>query len=376
MSVGFVAALGLVLIRWLANGSPVPMSQANVPILIFLTMVAIGFALSPAPDLAVGVAGQAVASVTIFFALLDQVHSSVDLWRIAGGFAALGILLAVVAPFTVDWAPNKLFGLSEFYVRLWPRLPKETNSNILAGALAPIVPVSLALVAQGEHRIRILGAISLAPLLVISALLQSRGALFGLAIGLAVWATLYRRWILPLVLIALLGILVINGAVGGPSPTQLLYGDIGAPTPTVDTSFIQRQDLWIQSFYLIHQFPLFGIGLGAYTQVAPYAWPYSFSQPGPIQNHTHNLFLQIALDTGILGVAAFAVLLLYAFRSAWVTYSRRNEPHLAIGIMAAMIVVVVHGMGDVIVWGTSKSSVVLWILLSLAFGLDKVRKVV
>ena len=371
MVVGFVSAIVLWFIRWIATGSPVPISHANASVLVFLVMVTIGFATSRAPDIAVIVAGQTVASLTVFFVLLDHIHVSGDLWQIAAGLVLLGIFLAFVAPFTVTWDPNKLFGLAGFYNQTWPHIPKDTNPNILAGALAPIVPISLAMLVRNEYRLRTLGAVALAPILVMLALLQSRGALFALAVGIALWVTLYRRWVLPLLLIGLLAFLIINDAMGGPTLAQLLYGDINTPTALSTNSFVQRQDLWVQSLFLIRQHPLFGIGLGAYTQVAPSAWPYSAAHPGPVQNHTHNLFLQIALDTGVIGLAAFVVLLFYAFRSAWRASSRGINADLAIGVLAGLTVIVVHGMGDVIVWGTSKSSMVLWVLFALAIKLGQ-----
>jgi putative inorganic carbon (HCO3(-)) transporter len=258
----------------------------------------------------------------------------------------------------VNWGSDKLFGLPEFYAQAWPRLPKVTNANILAGALAPIVPVSLALVLQKDRRWRVWGAVSLAPLTLILLLLQSRGAFFALGFGLAVWATLYRHWFLPLIPLGLLGVLMANSLVGGPPPGQFFFG---VPGTVTGGTTIERQEMWVDAATLVRESPWVGIGLNAYAYQSPYP-------------HVHNLFLQIALDTGIPGLAAFATLLCYAIRSAWNANRMNIERQLAIGILAAITVLLVHGLGDVIVWGTSKASLVLWMVLSLAFGFDKVRQ--
>jgi putative inorganic carbon (hco3(-)) transporter len=205
---------------------------------------------------------------------------------------------------------------------------------------------------------RALGTVSFAPLMLILLLLQSRGAFFALGIGLAVWATLYRHWFLPLIPLGLLGVLIANNMVGGPPPAQFFYGAPG--TATAGTT-IERQEMWMEAATLVRESPWVGIGLNAYAYQSRYP-------------HVHNLFLQIALDTGILGLAAFAAFLCYAIRSGWNAYHLNIERHLAIGILAAITVLLVHGLGDVIVWGTSKSSLVLWMVLSLAFGFDKVRE--
>ena len=373
MMLGFIAALGLYLCRWIAVGSPLPVTRVNFLILILLVMVAVDWVYSPAPDLAVLTGGQVMASVAIFFVLVDKIESVSDLWRGAAALAIFGILAALVAPFTVTWSPDKVYGIPFFYETVWPHLPKLTNPNILAGALAPIVPVALAFIVQGDRRGRVLGAATLVPAVGMLLLLQSRGALFALGAGLAIWITLYNRWFLPLIPIGLLVVLYINQARGGPSPAQLFYGKIGTPT---GGTLIERQDMWAQSVNLIRQSPILGIGLGAYPRVAPFAAPYSPAHPGFVAPHTHNLFLQVALDTGIFGLAAFVALLGAALWSAWRAVRAGVERHLGIAILAALTIIVVHGLGDTIVWGTAKSSIVLWMLLALATGLDKARKVV
>lgn len=371
MSLGFAAVVGLFGCRWIALGSPLPETRVNFLILLFLVAALAGSLHSSAPDLAVLTLGQLIASVTIFFVLLDKTQSASDLWHAAVILAILGVLFALAAPFTVNWSPDKVYGIPAFYEQIWPRLPKETNPNVLAGGLAAIVPIVLALVMQPERRWRLLGAFSIAPIGIVLLLLQSRGAFFALGAGLCVWVILYNRLFLVLIPIGLLGAFYINQVSGGPPLTQLFYGKIGTVTGGTLT---ERQDLWFQALYLIRQSPLLGIGLGAYPRIAPYAFPYSPSQPATLfAPHAHNLFFQVALDTGLLGLASFAVLIFTSFSSSWRAWRSSVEPHLAIAVMAALTVVVVHGLGDTIVWGTAKPSIVLWIVLGFATRLEQWR---
>lgn len=364
---GLLAATLLWLCRWIARGAPFPQTIVNLPLSIFLTMVALGFAITPTPDLAIATVGQLIAGVTIFFALIDYLDEPKRIWLAASALTILGLAFALVAPFTVNWSANKLFGLPAFYEAWWPHLAEETNPNILAGALAPIVPIALALVVQGERRRQILGSIALAPILLILILLQSRGAIFGLAMGLVVWLALYNRWVLPFVPFGILAILAINNAMGAVSLANLFYGETNAGSPG---TLLQRQDLWLQALFLIRQSPVLGIGLSGYPLIAPTAWPNSPMQPGGSPNHAHNLFLQLALDTGVLGLAAFTAILWLALRSVWAARHVQSHRHLAIALFASLIVLIVHGLGDVIVWGTAKSSIVMWVLLAMAFTIE------
>jgi putative inorganic carbon (HCO3(-)) transporter len=373
MPLGFTGAMGSFFLRWLAHRPLVPISRANLPVLILLLMTMVGLVISPAPDMAILTIAQVVASVTIFYALFDQVSSFDDLWRLVGVILIIGVLVAFIAPFTVRWSATKLFGLPAFYEEIWPRIDKVSNPNIVAGALAPIVPLSLALIEKNDRRSRVLGALAISPLIIILILLQSRGALFALLLGVVIWIALHWKWTIPVMIIASSVTLVFLTMMGRVSAIQLLYG---SESISSDTSFIQRQDMWAQALYLIRQSPLVGIGLNAYSQVGPVSFPYSPSQPGMVMPHVHNLFLQIALDTGIIGLAAFVVLLGLAIAAAWQAYRAHVERHLAIGLLSAFVVVIAHGFGDVAVWGPSKSSVILWILLGIAFAFDKVRKTV
>jgi putative inorganic carbon (HCO3(-)) transporter len=371
MVLGLVALLGLYGIRWTATGSPVPSTRANVPILILLGMTAVGFVVTSAPDLAVLTAGQVLASVSLFYITFEKIHRSVDLWRAVAVLVVLGTLFALVAPFTVQWTTDKGLNFAALNEAALPRLPKETNSNILAGAIVLIIPMSLAILTRRESRWRLLGIVSLVLMALTLILLQSRGAFFALGSGLALWASLHQKWVLPVVPLLLVGGLLFNNWAGGASLSQFLYGETSGPP----TTFVQRQDLWVQGIYLVRQSPLVGIGLGAFPRVSSVAWPYTPEDPGPQRNHAHNLFLQIALDTGIAGLGAFVVLLGLAVSSMWKAYRSHGERSLAIALLSAFAVLVVHGMGDTIVWGTAKSSIVMWILLAMAQRLDKVSEI-
>lgn len=353
--------------RWVAVGSPFPASRFNLPVLLLVTFSSLSLAFSPAPDLGAIALLQLIAGVTFYFVTFDHIDSPQGLSHPAAALALFGICLALAAPFTVNWNADKVFPIPFFYDLKFPPLLEGTNPNIMAGALAPIVPVTLGLLGGHGRRLRSLGVISFAFLLVVLLLLQSRGALFALAAGLGVWATLNRRWVLPLIPLVILAALALNNLNGGPPPAQLIYGKIGTPT---GGTLIERQALWTQAVLLIRESPLIGIGLGAYPRVAPYAPFYPVGASGLIFTHAHNLFLQIALDTGIIGLAAFLVMVLFALFAALRAYSARIERSLAIGLVAAIIVVLVHGLGDTIMW-EAKSIVVLWTLFGMAMGLDK-----
>lgn len=369
---GFLLIPIFFLCRRLALGSWLAHTRVNLFFLVLLVMTAIGFAISSAPDLAILTAATAMAGVTVFFFLVDWVQAPPDFMRAVVILVFLGLCLALVVPFITEPSLEPVLGSLAFKISaLVPKVQKLSNQNIVAGGLAIIAPMALALIAQKmDIRWRILGLGSL-PIIVFAILfLESRGALFALATGFAAWLTLYRRWVLPLIPLTVIALLLLNAARHGPSVGQMLYGSIGS---SKTGTFVERTTIWTQAVYLIRQAPLAGIGLGAYPRIAPYAFPYSPQLPGSSPNHAHNLFFQVALDTGVFGAVAFIALVLFALDSTWRAYRARIDRDLAIGLLAAFVVLLVHGLGDTIVWGTAKTSLILWVLLALGISFEALQ---
>lgn len=342
--------------RWRVVGKVFPTTPANIPLFILVALTCIALILTPARERALPIAMQLFAGLLVVFVLWDQIKTSIDLWRAAALVSLLGLVLALVAPLTVAWPQDKLFYLPTIFANALPQLKDATNANILAGTLAPIVPITLALITRRELQLRALGIVSLFAIGAVLVLLQSRGALFAVAIGIAVWATLHWRWALPLIPIGFLAALALNNSLGGVPPAQLFYGKIGTPT---GGTLIERQALWGEAMTVVRQSPILGAGLG----VPPVIENQTF-------NHVHNLFLQIGWDIGIVGITCLVVVLALAIISLWRAYRLGREQALAIALLSAFSILIVHSIGDVIVWG-SKGSIVLWLMVGLGLVFDK-----
>lgn len=357
---GYAGALALVATRWIALGSPLPQTRLNPALLALLAMTAVSFRISPAPELAVPAASKILAGVILFFVLYDSVHSRADLWHVASGLVALGLLFAYATPFTVSWMSDKIFSGGFFYERTWTRLIEPINPNTMSGALVPIVPLALSLLFAQTRRIRILGAIALPPLLIMLVLLQSRGALMALGVGLVVWIALSRPKLLPVVLVGLVAAGIAYSAF--PSLASGPTFDSGNPA-SAPLSLEYRFELWRYAFPLVRESPVIGTGLAAYPVFAEARFPHML---GEVRfSHVHNLFFQVALDTGVVGGVAFLGMMVIAVSAVWKAYRLNVERNLAIGLLTAFAVLMVHGMVDMIFWAT-KPGIVLWMMLALA----------
>jgi O-antigen ligase/Tfp pilus assembly protein PilF len=109
-------------------------------------------------------------------------------------------------------------------------------------------------------------------------------------------------------------------------------------------SISPRQDVFDAGVSIFRDHPLFGGGPGTFAQLYP-----QYSGEFPIHAiHAHNGFLQLADDTGVVGLAALAALLLTLGWMLWRSYRRGSTEQrlLAVTCAAALTGFAVHNLVD------------------------------
>jgi putative inorganic carbon (hco3(-)) transporter len=112
------------------------------------------------------------------------------------------------------------------------------------------------------------------------------------------------------------------------------------------------------------------VGLGAFRRVVNVLYPLFLVPPDADIAHSHNMFLQVGVDVGLIGLIGYVGLLLVAGVSAWQVAARRKgfEGFVTLGALAALIGFHTYGLADALALG-SKPSVVFWVLLGLVAAL-------
>ncbi len=106
-----------------------------------------------------------------------------------------------------------------------------------------------------------------------------------------------------------------------------------------------RRDIWLATSRLVADHPWFGVGLGAF----PYAYPaYDQSSGAQRVEQSHNDYLQILADAGIVGgllALAFILILFFtAFRAARTHHRRRRS--IILGALSGCLAIAVHSFVD------------------------------
>jgi len=222
--------------------------------------------------------------------------------------------------------------------------------------------------------LRLALALVLVLMLAITALTQSRGAYLALAVGMLLFAIIVNRWFVILSLVAGLGLATAIQRIGIETLADLLL------TTDALGGWASRQEVWSRAIYMIQDFPYTGGGLGTFGKVAPVMYPYFLAGPDADIAHAHNLFLQVAVDLGLPGLAAFAGLFSGALLAAWKAYrayGARKEvgpQGLALGLLISLIVMGIHGLTDAVTWGPARPAIIPWCIMGLTMALYRISE--
>ncbi|MDE3087961.1 MAG: O-antigen ligase family protein [Chloroflexota bacterium] len=194
----------------------------------------------------------------------------------------------------------------------------------------------------------------------------SRGAWLGVAAGLVVAIIVQSRRAFVLSIIAafvltfvilLSSISVIPGAISARfSGVGDYFGVFDVRGVKVDDSnyaIVERMAHWQAAAEMFVDYPLLGVGIGNYAPVYPaYALP-GWSDP---LGHAHNYYLNVAAETGLIGLIAYQILWLAAFWQSWraVRVTRGWQRGVAAGLLGMLVALSIHnGFDDLFVHGMS-----------------------
>lgn len=374
------------LLRWFGRGILTRRTPLNLPILILLIMVPVGFWVAADPSLALPQMIRVLLGAALFFAIVNGLETERALRAVYAlllpATAALAVVVLLAPIIQLDKFPVPALQslndrLPDLFRPFWN--PRFISANISGGLLALTLPVAIASALGHRHLLMklawaaafLVGAVALV-------LTESRGAIAGLACGLAVMAVARSRWFLVSVPIAGLGGMAALSSLGTAPIGQFLLSD---PTTKAITSLEGRLELWSLALTMIRDFPLTGIGLGMFDPVVDLLYPLPPTSalvdprlPSPasvIFFHPHNIYLAYGVDGGIPNLIAFLALavLLVGMGVQSVRNSRGDALRpLAFGLLGATVTYLFHGLFDSIT-SFIKASAVVWSLFGLQAAL-------
>ena len=185
--------------------------------------------------------------------------------------------------------------------------------------------------------------------------LYSRAAYVAFAIGMFFLFAIRKKILLiPLVLVVVMWQTFLPGLVKERiEMTTNVYGEL-------DESSERRIMVWQDSLELFNESPLIGVGFGVFRFM------------GFNLGDTHNIYLKILAEQGLVGITIFLILLIVLFIQGMKLYANGDEPlskALGLGFTISIIVLILNNMfGDR--WTYIEVSSFLWVFAALVTRLN------
>ena len=299
----------------------------------------------------------AAAGFLLFFLVGQSLATRNDVWLVMAAAIVTGLLQASSTTIAV------LTGAQP--VTEWNRATgPELDPNHFAGFLVLIIPLLVGLgIAFRPRWTTMVTLLATLPLFVALFATLSRSGWLGLVASAIVLAAVLpeRRWRLAAVAAAL-SLLLFLPAVAAPIGERLGPHALG-PWEMLSSRWI----VWTASIGMAAHHAIFGVGVGNFGNYFPAYVGY----PGHLA-HAHNLFLNIAAERGLLGLATFVVVLAGLLRA--LIMARRAASLLdraaAAGLMAAFSGYLVHSLFDVSYYDF-KVLLLFWLLAGVSAALPR-----
>jgi len=300
-----------------------------------------------------------VAFMLFAVQLMNVIQTRDMLKTMLGLLTAVGAIVALIglyqffvsgAQTASSWVDREAFDIA---TRVYSTLG---NPNVLGTYFVLILPfATVFLIAARGRVLRLFSMLALLAMGAALVLTYSRGAYLGILIAMALFFVLLdKRLIVPGILAVGIAIILMPDAVIG---RFLSIGDM------TDTSTVFRVSIWIGAGAMIRDHWLIGIGPGEGAWWAVYP---AYALPAVSTEHTHNLFLQVLAEFGVLGFLIFLLILYHFYKNVIVTIRDDwGEARLvAIAAISAMTGVLVMGMWDYALYNF-RLQLLFWAILAI-----------
>lgn len=136
-------------------------------------------------------------------------------------------------------------------------------------------------------------------------------------------------------------------------------------------SWTLRGSLWREALQIIEDFPLLGIGINTYAHIGS-----RYALTGGGGYYPHNCYLQIAAETGLLGLGAFLWVIVALFRTSLANLKMvegRFYKMLLAGLLTGLFGFLVHSFVDTNIY-TLQLGILMWFTIGLIIATQKIAE--
>lgn len=331
-------------------------------IIVFIAIYLVGAITSFAPVKSLSIWAIYFAFMTVYFVIINLVNSKKMLINLITMFVISGFAVCLygIMQYLFGWDTAQAWMDEEMFEDIKMRIYSTLgNPNVLGEYILLVLPASIGLMWTSKKACAKIVYAGISALMFGALILTfSRGCWIGIMIAAAVFITFAAGKLWGLGLIALPVIPMVL-----PESIINRFSSIG---DMKDSSTSYRVYIWLGTLAMMKDFWVSGIGMGqeAFTQVYPF-----YSYNGIVAPHSHNLFLQILVETGVTGIAAFAIIIILFLRKIMTGYTIGGKGDklstLMTAITAGICGFLVQGMFDNCFYNY-RVMLVFWCTLAIA----------
>ena len=248
--------------------------------------------------------------LTGYFVAVNLMRTQLWIKRCIGAMVSSATIVAMIGivQYALGAVSNKAWLDTNYFFDIKGRVVSVfDNPNILSVYLVMILPFALyMMISATARRAKLLGAISVGSVMLCIVLTWSRGAWIAAILSVMLFLLIYSKKTFRYIIFGIVSVPFISFFL--PQSIIRRFTSIGNLS---DSSTLYRVYTWKGSLKLIEDHFISGIGYGtnAYREMYP---QYAYAGIEAAE-HSHSLYLQILVGTGIIGLIAFvAVMFLFA----------------------------------------------------------------
>ncbi|MBO5179154.1 MAG: O-antigen ligase family protein [Clostridia bacterium] len=303
-----------------------------------------------------------ISFMMFYFVIVNSITTKKQLKVMLNIFVIIGALVSLFGIYQYLFAgsfASSSFVDKEMFEDIKTRVNGTfDNPNVLGEYLLFVIPIIASLFFAEKSWMKKIFYMGLGGVSIIClALTYSRGCYLGILLALAVFLLLINlKWIIAFIL----------GVIAAPAflPQSIInrFSSIGN---MADSSTSYRVSIWKGAIDMIKDYWYRPIGQGttAFNSIYPL---YSYSGVGA--QHSHNLFLQLLIETGIVGIISFLGIIYKFFQTVLCGLKKTKEAfykYCFIGFASGMIGFLLQSIFDN-TWYNNKIILIFWIFVALS----------
>ncbi len=255
------------------------------------------------------------------------------------------------------WIDTKTF--SDISIRVYSTF---SNPNVLGEYLIVIASLAIGMLWKSDNvKLKLFYLAQVLIAIICLFMTNSRGSMVGLFIAIAIFIILAEKRLIIFGVVAMLALPFIM--------PQSIWSRIMSIASMSDSSSLYRISIYKASINMIRDFVITGIGVGSFNLVYPI---YSFN--AAYAYHSHNIFLQVFIEMGIIGFSVFVgIIILYIQKMYYgVRNSLNKNRYIGAVILGGFVGFLIQGFADYL-WFDYRIILLFWMIVGLGIATVKIN---